>query len=223
MMKLAKSGDVQLLVDISFKMGIYKSLDKNSLYNELSMMSPCTLYLKVEELILHPKTSRNATNHEKKPYSSTAPKPQNKFIIFRRNFIAKFTKDGRKLKKDELGVVSRLAGDEWNDHPEFHWYFEILENLAKREHAQEYGDCKFLPKKGGKKSNNKANSKKSKKPSEKTSLISDTSNLCDFRHYTGADSATNTNNSLAETADKVNREILDCSEFFDFDSYYSQY
>ncbi|CAG8800421.1 4038_t:CDS:1, partial [Racocetra persica] len=120
MMKLTKSGDVQLSMDFSLKMGIFnKSIDENSLYNELSKMSPCTLYLKVVELIVHSK-SRRAVNHKNKPRSSRAPRPQNAFFIFRRNFTAKLKKEGKRLKKDEIGDYSKEAAKEWHENPQIH-------------------------------------------------------------------------------------------------------
>ncbi|CAG8601985.1 10385_t:CDS:1 [Cetraspora pellucida] len=145
MMKLMKSGDIQLSMDISHEMGIVKSFAENSSYDELFRMSPYPLFLSIKELILHPKSSRRATNHRKHPYKSTTPKRQNRFVIFRRNFVAKLEKEEKKLS---IGEISRLAGKEWRNRPDVHWFFEILGTLAKGEHNQEYSCYESAPKEG---------------------------------------------------------------------------
>ncbi|CAG8750467.1 19532_t:CDS:1, partial [Racocetra fulgida] len=114
--------------------------------------------------------------------------------------------EGKKLKNDEIGDYSRAAAKEWHENPQIHWYFEILENLAKRVHNQEYKDFKFSPQKRGKNKSNTVNNKQTKKFSE--SMCFDFQGI--FNH-----------NDVPEEV-VVNQETTEFSEFFDFDYYYSQ-
>ncbi|CAG8514316.1 2058_t:CDS:2, partial [Racocetra fulgida] len=91
------------------------------------------------------------TNFRKNPYSSSPPRPQNAFVLFRRDFSAKL-----KLKEMKMnnGDVSRLASEEWSKQPkEVLRFFEFLENLAKDRHKKIYPDYSYSPKRKSKSKN----------------------------------------------------------------------
>ncbi|CAG8477063.1 37121_t:CDS:1, partial [Racocetra persica] len=135
------------------EMRIYKSFYENSFNNEfLNDSPPYQLTIGIDELISPPKNSRKATNFRKNPYSSSPPRPQNAFVLFRRDFSAKL-----KLKemKTSNGDVSRLASEEWSKQPkEVLRFFEFLENLAKDRHKKIYPDYSYSPKRKSKSKNN---------------------------------------------------------------------
>ncbi|CAG8785002.1 14325_t:CDS:1 [Gigaspora margarita] len=143
-----KSGEIQLSFNVSPDM---KCCYENSLNEFYGGSPPYDLTIKIEELILPPKNSRKAAKFRKDPSSSSPPRPQNAFLLFRRDFYAKLTLKQTKMR---TGEVSRLASEEWRKQPkEVLWFFEILEKLAKDKHSQEYPDYKYSPKKRcGKKS-----------------------------------------------------------------------
>ncbi|CAG8601999.1 10386_t:CDS:1, partial [Cetraspora pellucida] len=151
------SGEIQFPLNISSKMRISKSFDENSFYDELFRMSPYPLFVKIEELILTPRHSRKAEKHCNNPDSSSPPRPRNPFLLFRKNFSAKLKKEGKNLKNAE---ISKLAGQEWRNHQDVHWFFKILENLAEENHNRSYPNYKFSPKRSKKELKNKTNNKK---------------------------------------------------------------
>ncbi|KAF0559088.1 hypothetical protein F8M41_007055 [Gigaspora margarita] len=93
---------------------IQKSFYENSFNNELFSRSPYKLTLSVEELISHPSNTRVAKRHRKNPQFASPPRPLNRFFLFRRDFIAKQKRNGRKMK---LADISCLAKNVWNDLP----------------------------------------------------------------------------------------------------------
>ncbi|CAG8487926.1 14364_t:CDS:1 [Dentiscutata heterogama] len=141
-----KSGEIQLSFNASPEMGS-KSLYENSLNDEFFSHSfPYSLTLEIEELISPPKNSRKAKNFRKNPSSASPPRPQNAFLLFRRDFHAKLRQKEIKMSN---GEVSRLASEEWNKLPkEVLRFFETLEKLAKDRHSEVYPDYKYSPKKG---------------------------------------------------------------------------
>ncbi|CAG8439785.1 8088_t:CDS:1 [Cetraspora pellucida] len=147
--------ETQLSMNTSSEMGILKSCYENSFDNELfsSPHPPYQLFLEIDELISPPKSSRKAKKFLKNPHSSP-PRPQNAFLLFRRNIYAKLRHEGTKMKN---GDISRFASKEWHKQPkEVLRYFEILEQMAKDKHNEMYPDYKYSPKKNnGKKSKSK--------------------------------------------------------------------
>ncbi|CAG8444721.1 hypothetical protein C2G38_2070007 [Gigaspora rosea] len=155
-----KSEEIQLSFNVSPDPDM-KCFYENSLNEFYGGSPPYNLTIKIEELISPPKNSRKAVKFRKDPSSSSPPRPQNAFLLFRRDFYAKL----KKLKQTKLktGDVSRLASEEWRKQPkDVLRFFEILENLAKDKHSQEYPDYKYSPKKScGKKSGyNRKNNEK---------------------------------------------------------------
>ncbi|CAG8531825.1 8372_t:CDS:1 [Cetraspora pellucida] len=156
MRKSEEIQETQLSMDTSSEMGILKSCYENSFDNELfsSPLPPYQLTLEIDELISPPKNSRKAKKFLKNPHTSSPPRPQNAFVLFRRDFYAKLRIEGIKMKN---GDISRLASEEWHKQPkEVLRYFEILEQLAKDKHNEMYPDYKYSPQKNnGKKSKSK--------------------------------------------------------------------
>ncbi|KAF0507833.1 MATA-HMG [Gigaspora margarita] len=129
---------------------MFENSSENSIDNELlSNSPPYVLTLEVEELISPPSNSRRATKFRKNPSSSPPPRPQNAYVLFRRDFIAKMKQQGMKMT---FADVSRLAIEEWRKLPaEVLRYFEILEQLAKDKHKEIYLDYRYSPKPNKKK------------------------------------------------------------------------
>ncbi|KAF0559083.1 MATA-HMG [Gigaspora margarita] len=148
-----KSGEIQLSFNESPDTKCFYENSFNEFYGG---SPPYDLTIKIEQLILPPKNSRKAAKFRKDPSSSSPPRPQNAFLLFRRDFYAKLTLKQTKMR---TGEVSRLASEEWRKQPkEVLRFFEILEQLAKDRHSQEYPDYKYSPKKRcGKKSGSKPN------------------------------------------------------------------
>ncbi|CAG8477083.1 37122_t:CDS:1 [Racocetra persica] len=124
----------------------FMNVYENSLDNELFRNPPYPLAMKIEELILPPKNSRKATKNRKKPYSTPPPRPQNSWVLFRRNFTELHKKSkGTKITNSE---ISRLAAEEWRNQPgKVRQFFEILETFAKEKHKEAYPGYQFRPKK----------------------------------------------------------------------------
>ncbi|CAG8688733.1 15017_t:CDS:1, partial [Racocetra fulgida] len=134
-------------MDTSEKMGISKSCYENSFDNELisSPLPPYQLTIEIEELVSPPKNSRKAKKFQKNPHSTSPPRPQNDFILFRRDFYAKLRVEGIKMKN---GDISRLVSEVWNQQPnEVRRYFKLLEKLAIERHNEAFPDYKYSPKK----------------------------------------------------------------------------
>ncbi|CAG8810507.1 2324_t:CDS:2 [Gigaspora margarita] len=106
-----QSGEIQFINASPEKMGIYKSICEDSLDldNELFSNPPYPLAMDIEELTSPPKTSRKAIRFRKHPHLSTPPRPQNAWVLFRRNYTELL-----KLKGDKMnnGEISRVAADD---------------------------------------------------------------------------------------------------------------
>lgn len=85
----------------------------------------------VEELLAPSKRNKKSNNNP--------PRPQQSFILFRKNFKSLHTT----LKFDDL---SRAAKEAWkNAVPEVKEYFEMLAGEAKKRHSTKYPDYKYKP------------------------------------------------------------------------------
>ncbi|CAG8531809.1 8371_t:CDS:1 [Cetraspora pellucida] len=137
---LMMKGEIQF-VNISPER-IYKSFCDNTSDNKLFKDPPYPLALEINELILPPENSRKAIRFKKNPYSKP-PRPQNAWIIFRRNYTALSKSKGVKMSNAD---ISRSAAEEWRKQPkEVVQFFEILEILAKEMHNEIYPGFKFRP------------------------------------------------------------------------------
>ncbi|KAF0559086.1 MATA-HMG [Gigaspora margarita] len=134
------------------------SFYQNSLNNDFFGNSSYELTLGIEELISPPQNTRCAVKHRKN--KSSPPRPLNKFLLFRRDFIAKQKENGRTMNIEDM---SRLASYEWgNLTDDARRYFEILEQMAKDKHREMYKGYSYCPKK------NKGKESKSKRKNIKT-------------------------------------------------------
>ncbi|CAG8743392.1 17138_t:CDS:1 [Gigaspora margarita] len=119
------------------------SFYENSFNNEFVGNSPYELTLDIDELISPSPNTRKAEKHRKN--QSSPPRPLNKFMLYRRDFIAKQKKNGIKM---DIKDMTRWASYEWgNLTDEVHRYFEILEQMAKEKHRQTYAGYTYCPKK----------------------------------------------------------------------------
>ncbi|CAG8777420.1 28652_t:CDS:2 [Gigaspora margarita] len=123
---LKKIQESQLSLEISSGMRIPKSCCENSLNNGLFRSVPYKLTLGVEELISPPQNSRKAKKYLKNPQSSPPPRPQNKFVLFRRDFSAKQKRIGKILSFKNMSQEASNAWDKLSNEEVL--YFEALEN-----------------------------------------------------------------------------------------------
>ncbi|CAG8798274.1 35891_t:CDS:1 [Gigaspora margarita] len=98
-------------------------------------------YLEIKDLIA-PKPKKNR-NRQK------IPRPQNPFVIFRRNEQAKMaTGLDPKMKESMLAFVSKAAGKDWKTaNAEVKNVFNYLAQLAKKVHEETYPDYVYQPRK----------------------------------------------------------------------------
>ncbi|CAG8738932.1 1832_t:CDS:1, partial [Gigaspora rosea] len=165
-----------------------------------------------------PQHTRCAENHrkEKRP----PPRPLNKFLLFRRDFIAKQKKNGRNMN---LKDASKFASYEWHNNltDETHRFFEILEQLAKEKHRQRYGEYTYSPKKNREKKFKNTNIKNTKTGQisiiqfEKPNQIA-----TEFSEPTSEASAIENMNVVTENnhSESPNFGLLNYDELFLFDS-----
>ncbi|RIB18093.1 hypothetical protein C2G38_1893100, partial [Gigaspora rosea] len=75
------------------------------------------------------------------------PRPQNSFVLFRKDFEAKY----RLLHKDEnifSKKISSLAALSWNKQPpSVRFYFKQLENKALNKHQEMFPNYRYRPNK----------------------------------------------------------------------------
>ncbi|CAG8827875.1 40024_t:CDS:1 [Gigaspora margarita] len=102
---------------------------------------PYKLSLNVDDLINPSKTSRRLKK------TKDPPRPQNSFVLFRRDFEVKY----RLLHKDEKIVskkISSLAAKSWNiQPPSVKSFFKQLEFKAFNKHKEMFPDYRYQPNK----------------------------------------------------------------------------
>ena len=75
--------------------------------------------------------------------SKGIPRPQNCFMLFRKDVRAKFSRDGHGLSVAES---SRVAADSWRDLPqEKKNFWHALYEIVKMQHAIKYPNYKYQP------------------------------------------------------------------------------
>ncbi|RIB27526.1 hypothetical protein C2G38_2029315 [Gigaspora rosea] len=109
---------------------------------------PYELSLKVDDLICPSSTSRRSKKND------DPPRPQNSFLLFRRDFAAKY----RLLHKDEKPSskkISSLAAESWNVQPPLvRVFFKQLEFEALYKHQEMFPNYRYQPNKKKPKPNN---------------------------------------------------------------------
>ncbi|KAF0543757.1 MATA-HMG [Gigaspora margarita] len=126
--------------------------------DELLKNPPYQLAYKIDKLISPSEDSRQAMKFKNNPYSSNAPRPQNEYFLFRKNFSALLKLKGINMKN---GEKSRAAAAELRKQPPIvRRFFKILAELAKDEHNKFYPNYTF-----------KRNKNKSKTRRNKTEII----------------------------------------------------
>ncbi|KAF0421495.1 MATA-HMG [Gigaspora margarita] len=202
---MSSEGEIQ---QHSFNVSLLKSFNANSFNEFFSCSLPYELTIEIEELVSPPKNSRKAAKFRKDP-SSSPPRPQNAFLLFRRDFYARL-----KLNKIKIsnGDVSRLASEEWKKLPnEVLRFFGVLEKLAKDRHKQVYPGYKYSPKKCcGKKSESRGNGRQKNNELASEPFLT---KIVNVNHFSDAISflIENSNNTLIE------QEIIDFSEYIYYD------
>ncbi|RIB21084.1 hypothetical protein C2G38_2177559 [Gigaspora rosea] len=131
------------------------SLEKDcSLQNEYvvndnqTYSAPYEFSLNVDDLINPSKTSRRSKNN------NNPPRPQNSFLLFRKDFEAKY----RSLHKGEkifAKKVSSLAAENWKEQsPLVKWLFKQLEFEALNKHKEMFPQYRYRPNKKKQSPNN---------------------------------------------------------------------
>ncbi|CAB4385050.1 unnamed protein product [Rhizophagus irregularis] len=97
------------------------------------------VFLPIKELIAPlPKKSR----------TSKVPRPQNPFVIYRRDTQAKLMVEKGSKFGSKLDFVSRVASKNWKNAPsEIRNIYSFLAQLAKKVHEETYPDYVYQPKK----------------------------------------------------------------------------
>lgn len=73
------------------------------------------------------------------------PRPQNPFVIYRRNTQSRLVNNHPKLSR-ELGFISKYASDSWKKEPQYvREIFEKIADLAKEAHKKIYPTYKYKP------------------------------------------------------------------------------
>ncbi|CAG8671533.1 2327_t:CDS:1, partial [Paraglomus occultum] len=108
---------------------------------ELFRNPPYTLNMSYD-CILNPMRKQRKNNNKK----SLPPRPQNGWILFRRNFQSQRSQcPGR---PNTLKEISKLAAESWKIQPkEVKQYFNILSKIASHKHKTMYPEYVYNPKK----------------------------------------------------------------------------
>ncbi|CAG8556880.1 3649_t:CDS:1 [Paraglomus occultum] len=114
----------------------------SSFERNLIRTPPYTLTLSPESLLDPTKKCRK--NRVRK--STTPPRPQNAWVIFRKNFEGRLRAQDRN-KTYTIQEISKMAGKDWKNQPmEVKQYFDALSKLAQQRHKMTYPDYSYKPK-----------------------------------------------------------------------------
>jgi len=87
----------------------------------------------------------NSRKNRRPRRNSGPPRPQNPFILYRRDKVKKYENEFAGLKSS---VVSQKVAEMWNNETlEVKHLFEALARLSEKVHMQEYRDYKYKPRK----------------------------------------------------------------------------
>ncbi|CAG8445058.1 17544_t:CDS:1 [Acaulospora colombiana] len=74
------------------------------------------------------------------------PRPQNSFVIYRRNVQVQLAAEGNKMSNRKLDTVSKIAGKRWQEEPnEVKELFGLISECAKKVHNFLYPDYVYHP------------------------------------------------------------------------------
>ncbi|RIA92985.1 hypothetical protein C1645_763454, partial [Glomus cerebriforme] len=181
--------------------------DENLIYS-----SNYRFTIDIEDLLNNSTKTRRAKRYEKKRINKP-PRPQNAFIIYRRNKVAelKIIFEGQKSAN-----ISRIVGEYWREEEkEVKELFEAISRVAEKRHSDKYKDYVYEPKKPN------PNRKKAKKAApkrqtnDKNSTIYPSPTLTDISNFSLSDSnysnsefypspISNSNNSPLIDNDEIN-------------------
>ncbi|KAF0559087.1 MATA-HMG [Gigaspora margarita] len=212
---LKKIQESQLSLEISSGMRIPKSCCENSLNNGLFRSVPYKLTLGVEELISPPQNSRKAKKYLKNPQSSPPPRPQNKFVLFRRDFSAKQKRIGKILSFKNMSQEASNAWDKLSNEEVL--YFEALEKLAKDRHNEIYPDYKYLPNKNDEKKSKSKNVCQKNTKYDQSFVIINYEQTLEEPETTFETSPTESNVSELSFSEPPNSGLLNSNDWYLFD------
>ncbi|CAG8492344.1 23853_t:CDS:1 [Dentiscutata erythropus] len=118
----------------------------HSLYNELLNIRPqYPLKLPIEELVAPARSSRRASQYLEKKTKNTPPRPPNRYLLFRKDFLANLQSEGKNLDTKE---VSSKTSKKWKELiPPYIYFFQTLAELAKEIHRVTYPGYRYIPRK----------------------------------------------------------------------------
>ncbi|CAG8756416.1 38706_t:CDS:1 [Gigaspora margarita] len=110
--------------------------------NELSTRLPYKLTLSIEEILAPRKQKKNTQNN---------PRPQNGFILFRKEFSAHVKEQNSiRIRSINAHEISKEASQYWDTlPPQVKQFFTILAKIADIRHKLTYPDYVYKPQKKG--------------------------------------------------------------------------
>ncbi|CAG8509935.1 6832_t:CDS:1 [Ambispora leptoticha] len=130
---LFKSANTRFELSPEFLEELYSEIDPATL-----MRIHKQLTLSIKELITPKRKSRRGQT----------PRPQNSFVLYRRDMQARLTKDKGPKIGANLPFVSKIASKSWKKEPqEVRQVYEALAELAKKVHLEVHPDYVYKPKK----------------------------------------------------------------------------
>lgn len=116
---------------------------ENMTIEEFIKLRKQILTLDVEYLINNSNKTRNARRNAKKGIKR-APRPQNSFMIYRRNKYAELLFKGKERKR--LPEFSKDIADSWRkESDDVKKFFKIMARVAEKLHSIKYPDYKYQP------------------------------------------------------------------------------
>jgi hypothetical protein len=112
----------------------------------------------------------NSGKNRRPRRNSGPPRPQNPFILYRRDKVKKHETDYAGLKSSE---VSKIVGGMWNNEtPDVKILFEALARLSEKAHSRKYRDYRYKPKQRKPKNDNERYSPAPDSPESDSSFSS---------------------------------------------------
>ncbi|GBB87267.1 hypothetical protein RclHR1_01370026 [Rhizophagus clarus] len=111
--------------------------------NELKHLLNCDL----NKLAANSETTRRYENMQKPGNEIPPPRPQNVFMLYRRDFMASNEFKDRPSEKRRAGKISKEIADSWNNEKdEIKNLFHALARIARKKHKETYKNYKFIRK-----------------------------------------------------------------------------
>ncbi|CAG8578928.1 6721_t:CDS:1 [Paraglomus brasilianum] len=139
----------------------------------LPALLPFRLTLSIEELTNPSAVARNvARGHTK------IPRPQNHFMLYKRDYIARLRAQGVNFKVTRITEITRQISQSWRKEcGAVRQFFCILGNIAKEIHKEKYPKYVFRPKRMRNSSKEKSTEKEETTASEENTTASNSNDV----------------------------------------------